>query len=290
MRSRTVGAVVVVDPDGEGAGILTERDVLVALAEGADPDVETVSLAPDHRDRVRRAGLVARAGGRGDAARRLPAPGGARRRRGRRDPVGARHRPAVAHRADHADQLGPAGSCTSRRRLRPVVAEHRRQDRGERHRDHGTDQPGQHAARGDRHDDAERVQPDQAAHHQRLQQVALHLLDHDDRGQHEDRGHDRPASASATTTATKPLTNAPTIGTNAPKNTSAASGTASGTRRIRQREPDADRVHERDEHGPADVRREHQPAALPDLVHAVLAAAREQRDAPAPRWPRRPAA
>ena len=42
MRSRKVGAVVVVDPDGEGAGILTERDVLVAIAEGADPDVETV--------------------------------------------------------------------------------------------------------------------------------------------------------------------------------------------------------------------------------------------------------
>ena len=43
MRSRRVGAVVVVDPDGEGAGILTERDVLIALADGGDPDVETVS-------------------------------------------------------------------------------------------------------------------------------------------------------------------------------------------------------------------------------------------------------
>jgi CBS domain-containing protein len=43
MRSRRVGAVVVVDPDGEGAGILTERDVLMALADGGDPDVETVS-------------------------------------------------------------------------------------------------------------------------------------------------------------------------------------------------------------------------------------------------------
>ena len=43
MRSRKVGAAVVVDPDGEGAGILTERDVLVALADGADPDVETVA-------------------------------------------------------------------------------------------------------------------------------------------------------------------------------------------------------------------------------------------------------
>jgi CBS domain-containing protein len=43
MRSRRVGAVVVVDPDGEGVGILTERDVLVAIADGGDPDVETVS-------------------------------------------------------------------------------------------------------------------------------------------------------------------------------------------------------------------------------------------------------
>ena len=43
MRAHHVGAVVVVDPEGEGAGILTERDVLTALAEGADPDKETVA-------------------------------------------------------------------------------------------------------------------------------------------------------------------------------------------------------------------------------------------------------
>jgi CBS domain-containing protein len=43
MSAQKVGAVVVIDPDGEGAGILTERDVLVALADGADPDVETVA-------------------------------------------------------------------------------------------------------------------------------------------------------------------------------------------------------------------------------------------------------
>ena len=42
MHTRKVGAAVVVDPDGEGAGIITERDVLVALAEGTDPDRETV--------------------------------------------------------------------------------------------------------------------------------------------------------------------------------------------------------------------------------------------------------
>jgi CBS domain-containing protein len=43
MRARRVGAAVVLDPDGQGAGILTERDVLVAIAEGADPDQETVA-------------------------------------------------------------------------------------------------------------------------------------------------------------------------------------------------------------------------------------------------------
>ena len=37
-----MGAAVVVDPDGEGAGIVTERDILRAIAEGTDPDVETV--------------------------------------------------------------------------------------------------------------------------------------------------------------------------------------------------------------------------------------------------------
>ena len=49
MAGRKVGAVVVVDPEGEGAGILTERDVLLALADGVDPDVETVSahLTPE---------------------------------------------------------------------------------------------------------------------------------------------------------------------------------------------------------------------------------------------------
>ena len=43
MMARRVGAAVVVDPEGEGAGILTERDVLLALADGADPDKETVA-------------------------------------------------------------------------------------------------------------------------------------------------------------------------------------------------------------------------------------------------------
>lgn len=38
MAGRNVGAAVVNDPDGEGPGILTERDVLRSVAAGEDPD------------------------------------------------------------------------------------------------------------------------------------------------------------------------------------------------------------------------------------------------------------
>jgi CBS domain-containing protein len=42
MARRKVGAAVVVDPDGEGPGILTERDILESVAAGQDPDGEQV--------------------------------------------------------------------------------------------------------------------------------------------------------------------------------------------------------------------------------------------------------
>jgi CBS domain-containing protein len=42
MAGRKVGAAVVFDSDGEGTGIVTERDLLRALADGGDPDLETV--------------------------------------------------------------------------------------------------------------------------------------------------------------------------------------------------------------------------------------------------------
>ena len=45
MRSRHVGAAVVLDPDSDGPGILTERDVLECIAAGQDPDTER---AADH--------------------------------------------------------------------------------------------------------------------------------------------------------------------------------------------------------------------------------------------------
>ena len=43
MAGRGVGAAVVSDPDSQGTGIITERDVLRALADGEDPDQDTVA-------------------------------------------------------------------------------------------------------------------------------------------------------------------------------------------------------------------------------------------------------
>ena len=43
MARRKVGAAVVNDPEGEGFGILTERDILISIAAGQDPDAECVS-------------------------------------------------------------------------------------------------------------------------------------------------------------------------------------------------------------------------------------------------------
>jgi len=43
MADRGVGAAVVHDPDGMGPGIITERDVLISIARGQDPDTERVA-------------------------------------------------------------------------------------------------------------------------------------------------------------------------------------------------------------------------------------------------------
>ena len=43
MSERRVGAAVVMDPDGHGPGIITERDILVAVGSGQDPDTERVA-------------------------------------------------------------------------------------------------------------------------------------------------------------------------------------------------------------------------------------------------------
>jgi CBS domain-containing protein len=42
MGQRRVGAAVVMDPELPGPGILTERDILMAIGDGRDPDVERV--------------------------------------------------------------------------------------------------------------------------------------------------------------------------------------------------------------------------------------------------------
>jgi CBS domain-containing protein len=43
MFEREVGAAVVVDPDGAGPGIITERDILQSVGTGQDPDQELVA-------------------------------------------------------------------------------------------------------------------------------------------------------------------------------------------------------------------------------------------------------
>ncbi len=42
MADRKVGAAVVLDPDGEGPAIITERDVLISLGRDEDPNAEKV--------------------------------------------------------------------------------------------------------------------------------------------------------------------------------------------------------------------------------------------------------
>ncbi|HEV3283217.1 MAG TPA: CBS domain-containing protein [Solirubrobacteraceae bacterium] len=48
MSERKVGAAVVMDPDSGGPSIITERDILLAVGSGQEPDVELVG---DHLTR-----------------------------------------------------------------------------------------------------------------------------------------------------------------------------------------------------------------------------------------------
>ena len=43
MADRSVGAAVVLDPDGMGPGIITERDLMISVGRGEDPDTELVA-------------------------------------------------------------------------------------------------------------------------------------------------------------------------------------------------------------------------------------------------------
>jgi CBS domain-containing protein len=49
MADRRVGAAVVIDPEQPGPGIITERDVLMSVGAGQDPNTEVVSdhLSPE---------------------------------------------------------------------------------------------------------------------------------------------------------------------------------------------------------------------------------------------------
>lgn len=42
MKERKTGAAVVIDPEQPGPGIITERDLLLSLGSGQDPDTEKV--------------------------------------------------------------------------------------------------------------------------------------------------------------------------------------------------------------------------------------------------------
>jgi CBS domain-containing protein len=42
MCRRHVGAAVVIDPEAQGPGVITERDILLSLGHGEDPDSELV--------------------------------------------------------------------------------------------------------------------------------------------------------------------------------------------------------------------------------------------------------
>ena len=121
MAERRVGAAVVIDPEQPGPGIITERDVLLSVGSGQDPDRERVGGPPLREAHLRRAGLVARGGRRGDGARRLPPPRGRGRRRDERRALDARHRALLGVR--RRDQRAAVGSrrCGSlaRTRLEP---------------------------------------------------------------------------------------------------------------------------------------------------------------------------
>src|SRR5437588_272791 len=43
MSARNVGAAVVVDPDEPGPGVITERDILLSVGAGENPDTERVA-------------------------------------------------------------------------------------------------------------------------------------------------------------------------------------------------------------------------------------------------------
>lgn len=72
MSARNYGSAIVLDPDGEGPGIITERDLLHSLAAGQDPDRELV------RDHVTRDAIVGQGGWEIEQAAEMMVKGGFR--------------------------------------------------------------------------------------------------------------------------------------------------------------------------------------------------------------------
>ncbi len=95
MTERGTGAALVMDDDSPAPRIITERDILLSLGAGEDPDTEIVRDHMSDSVIAACAGLEPRARGGGDVAPRHPPPGGLRRRRAGRGALDARHRPGV---------------------------------------------------------------------------------------------------------------------------------------------------------------------------------------------------
>ena len=113
MTEREVGAAVVIDEELPAPGVLSERDILISLGKGQDPDSERVG---DHfSDTIisRLARLEPRARGDGDVPPPHPPPRRSRGRRAGRRPLDARHHARLdVRRRDVIDDVAGVGSLT----------------------------------------------------------------------------------------------------------------------------------------------------------------------------------
>ena len=99
MVEHNVGALVIMDPEQPGPGIVTERDVVRSLGSGEDPDQEVVSDHLTSKATFADARVGPGGGGRRDGQRRVPPPGRRLQRRRRRHHLDARHHARVAAQA-----------------------------------------------------------------------------------------------------------------------------------------------------------------------------------------------
>ncbi len=123
MCRRQVGAAVVLDPEAPGPGVITERDILLSMGSGDDPDSERVAdhltknltfASPDWSLERAAAAMI-----RGRFRHLVVVDGG----RARRDPVDARHRALLDRGRGHL-----RGPGRGRRRRRTAGLGSNRQD------------------------------------------------------------------------------------------------------------------------------------------------------------------